>query len=162
MPMSPESQRAALASQGDIVILQTLEISGPGIDTIRLVNDHQDLLKNDTTYQRFALKIKPPARDSDSVPKVEITVGIADQRVMQAMLELRGQRDVHITYAELEADNPDNELFRARFEYDKLTTDGATQANITATFMRGALNESYPAGRITPSNAGDPHDEDDE
>lgn len=153
MPLSAEAQRASLASQGDIAIQQLLKLEGPDVDTIHLASGKRDIEKDGTTYQRFALKIKPLNRDSDSVPKIEIEVGNVDHRVIEAMMQLRGKRDVMITYIEVQEDDPDKELFRARFEYDKLTTDGATSATITATFLRGALDESYPAGRISPTNA---------
>lgn len=152
MPMSPQAQAAALASSSKMVLSQLLVFEHETISPLRFVNSKEPFVKDGFTYNPFGFRIRPPIKSSERVPTINIEVGIVDYRVILALLELRGYSDVYITYIEVEYNAPDNELFRARFEYDDMQTNGTTAATIKATFLAGALDQSYPKGRFGPSN----------
>lgn len=154
MPLSPEAQRAALASQSALVILQTLTFEHPQIDTLRLVSDKQNLNSVEGVYNRFDFEVVPPGKSTEGPPHLEITIGIIDYRVMLALRALRGISGLTITYAEVEAADPSKTIYGpARFAFESLRTLDNTQAKIIASFMPGALSDAYPARRISPSSA---------
>lgn len=154
MPLSQSALQGILASATEKVFLECITISHPDIDTIRIVNDTQDLERSSGTFLRFPFKVSASTQVQDRPPSIDITGDAVDQRIVQGLRELAGKRQkAEIVYEIVLADTPDSiEFGPVKFEFDSMTADSATKVTVRASFLRGALNDAFPAGQFAPSN----------
>lgn len=156
MALSQGALQAVLASATEKVFLECLTITHSDIDTVRVVNDAKDLERADGTYQHFPFRVSAATQTQDRPPAINITADAVDQRIVLALRQLAGSRELAlIKYEIVLADTPDTvEFGPVNFEFDSLSGDSATQVQITASFLKGALNDAFPSLQFAPSNAG--------
>jgi len=154
MPLSQGALQAVLASATEKVFLECLTISHPDIATIRVVNDTQDLSRSAGMYLRFPFQVSAATQVQDRPPSIDITGDAVDQRIVQGLRQLAGKRQrAEIIYEVVLADTPDTvEFGPVRFEFDSMSADSATKVSVKASFLKGALNDAFPAGQFAPSN----------
>lgn len=154
MPLSQSALQAVLASATEKVFLECLTISHPDISTIRLVNDTQDLERTAGTFLRFPFQVSAATQVQDRPPAIDIQGDAVDQRIVQGLRELAGKRQrAEIVYEVVLADTSDSvEFGPVKFEFDSMTADSATRVTVRASFLKGALNDAFPAGQFAPSN----------
>src|SRR6056297_2371942 len=154
MPLSQGALQAVLASATEKVFLECLTISHPDIDTIRVVNDTQDLSRSAGVYLRFPFQVSAATQVQDRPPSIDITGDAVDQRLVEGLRQLAGKRKrAEIIYEVVLADTPDTvEFGPVRFEFDSMSADSATKVSVKASFLKGALNDAFPAGQFAPSN----------
>ena len=154
MPLSQGALQAVLASATEKVFLECLTISHPDINTIRLVNDTQDLTRSAGTFFRFPFEVTASTQVQDRPPAIDIRADAVDQRIVQGLRELAGKRQrAQIVYEVVLADTPDSiEFGPVKFEFDAMSADSATRVTVKASFLRGALNDAFPSGQFAPSN----------
>jgi len=154
MPLTQSALQAVLSSATEKVFLECITISHPDIDTIRIVNDTQDLTRSSGTFFRFPFQVSAATQTQDRPPSIDITGDAVDQRIVQGLRELAGKRQkAEITYEIVLADTPDSiEFGPVKFEFDSMTADSATKVTVRASFLKGALNDAFPAGQFAPSN----------
>jgi len=154
MPLSQGALQAVLSSATEKVFLECLTISHSDIDTIRIVNDTQDLVRASGTFLRFPFQVSAATQVQDRPPAIDITGDAVDQRVVQALRELAGKRErAQVVYEVVLSDSPDTiEFGPVKFEFDSMTADSATQVKVRASFLKGALNDAFPSGQFAPSN----------
>ena len=131
-----------------------MTITHPDIDTIRLVNDTQILIRNAGTFARFPFEVSAATQVQDRPPAIDIRGDAVDQRIVQGLRELAGKRQrAEIVYEVILADTPDSiEFGPVKFEFDSMSADSATRVTVRASFLKGALNDAFPAGQFAPSN----------
>lgn len=151
--MTPAQQRSKLGSTGTETIIETLTIRHPEISTLYLVAGKQPHTFNGQDYVPFAFAVVPPAKGGTETVKMQITVNIVDQRVEAALLALRGQTDVYMTYQAYYLSDSATAWGPLTMEYDGLVMQSMTQAVITCTFMKDVLTRQYPCLNVAPSNA---------
>lgn len=157
MTLSQDALQGVLASSTDQAFLQILKIEHSNLsESLKLVADNQDRDRLDGTYQRFPFQVQGPGQDSEKPPRIQITSDIVDRRVIQAIRSLSGLREkATITYSVIRPEAPDDpEYGPVVFEYADAKTDGATSFTIEATFLKGALQDAFPAMQFAPSNRG--------
>ena len=154
MALSQGALQAVLASATEKVFLECLTISHPDIDTIRVVNDTQNLSRSAGEYLRFPFKVSAATQVQDRPPSIDITGDAVDQRIVLGLRQLAGKRQrAEIIYEVVLADTPDTvEFGPVRFEFDSMSADSATKVSVKASFLKGALNDAFPAGKFAPSN----------
>jgi len=154
MPLSQSALQAVLSSATEKVFLECLTISHPDIDTIRLVNDTQDLTRAAGEFLRFPFEVTATTQAQDRPPSIDISGDAVDQRIVQALRELAGKRQrAQIVYEVVLADTPDAvEFGPVKFEFDSMSADSATRVTVRASFLKGALNDAFPSGQFAPSN----------
>ena len=158
MPVSNMDQstlQGILAAATTQTFLDTLTITHSQITTIRIVNDNQTLTRASGDYLPFPFEVTAPVSDDQTPPVLQISVDIVDQRLMEAFRSLRGQREQpKITIELVVKEHPDTVMYSGTFGFSTLQTNSATSATIRADLLPGSLNDSYPQGRLVPSNAG--------
>ncbi len=154
MALSQGALQAVLSSATEKVFLECITISHSEITTVRLVNDTFDLVRSSGTYQRFPFQVTAATQNSESPPSINITADAVDQTVVVALRQLAGSRErASIKYEVVLADTPDTvEFGPVDFEFDSLNGNSATQVKVTASYLRGALNDAFPALQFAPSN----------
>jgi len=154
MALSQGALQAVLASATEKVFLECLTIEHSDIATIRLVNDTQDLTRSAGVFFRFPFEVSAATQVQDRPPAIDIRGDAVDQRIVQGLRELAGKRQrAKITYEVVLADTPDTvEFGPVNFEFDSMSADSATRVTVKASFLKGALNDAFPAGQFAPSN----------
>ena len=154
MPLSQSALQAVLASATEKVFVECLTISHPDISTIRLVNDTVDLNRASGTFLRFPFEVSASTQVQDRPPSIDIRGDAVDQRIVQGLRQLAGKRErAKIVYEVVLADTPDSvEFGPVNFEFDSMSADSATKVVVKASFLKGALNDAFPAGQFAPSN----------
>lgn len=152
--MTQTQMQDTLASGAKSPWLKCLTLTHPQIDTLRLVNDTQPLTRAGGLFQAFPFSVQSPSADGQQPPSIAITADLVDQRLMVALRSLVGlQPQAQIVFEIVTADEPDSPIFSGTFEFAGLTTNTASQCTITATFLAAGLDDAFPAGQISPSNA---------
>lgn len=154
MPLSQTALQAVLSSATDMVFLECLTVSHPEINTIRLVNNTENLTRSEGEFFRFPFEVSAATQVQDRPPSIDINADAVDQRVVQALREIAGKRTrAKITYEVVLADTPNSvEFGPVIFEFDTMSVDSATKVTVKASFLRGSLDDAFPAGQFAPSN----------
>jgi len=154
MALSQSALQAILSSATEKVFLECLTISHPDISTIRLVNDTQNLTRTSGEFLRFPFEVSAATQIQDRPPAIDIRGDAVDQTIVQGLRELAGKRQrAEITYEIVLSDSPNTiEFGPVKFEFDSMSADSATRVTVRASFLKGALNDAFPAGQFAPSN----------
>ena len=155
MALSQTALQGVLSEATSAVFLETLTITHSDFTTLQLVNDYQDLVRNQGTFSAFPFQVRGGQNDGESPPSLKINADIVDQRIIEALRTAAGKREKPIiTYEVVLAQSPDTiEFGPMEFQFGAVSTDGLTTATITATFLPGALNDAFPSLQFAPSNA---------
>lgn len=155
MALSQGALQAVLASATEKVFLECLTITHSDIDTIRLVNDTVNLQRASGEYLHFPFQVRAATQSQDSPPALEIVADAVDQRLVFAFRSIAGSREkAQIAYEVVLSDSPDTvEFGPVQFQYDGISGDSATTVRVRASFMKGSLNDAFPALQFSPSNA---------
>jgi len=156
MALSQSALQAVLASATSKTFLECITISNSQMATLRLVNDAVNMTREDGLYVAFPFTISAATQSQDRPPAIDITADAVDQRIVSGLRQLAGSRErAGIRYEIVLSDTPDQvEFGPVNFEFDALSGDSLTQVTLRASFMRGALNDAFPALQFTPSNVG--------
>ena len=156
MAISQTALQAVLSSATEQVFLECLKIEHSEISTLRLVNNTEDVVRSDGTYQRFPFQVQAETQAQDRPPYLTITADAVDQRIVLALRQLAGKRErAQITYDIVLADSPNEvEFGPVTFEFDSMSGTSATQVTVKASVLKGALNDAFPSRQFAPSNAG--------
>lgn len=154
MALSQGALQAVLSSATEKVFLECLTITHSEIDTIRLVNDSVNLTRAGGQYLHFPFQVRAATQNQESPPALNIMADAVEQRIVLALRGLAGNREnAKITYEVVLADSPDTvEFGPVEFEYDGISGDSTTQVTVRASFLKGALNDAFPARQFAPSN----------
>lgn len=154
MALSQGALQAVLASATAKTFLECLTIEHSEMDTIQIVNDSVNLERESGTFVAFPFSVSAATQSQDRPPAIDITGDAVDQRIVVALRQLAGSRErATIRYEIVLADTPDLvEFGPVNFEFDGLSGNAVTQITIRASFLRGALNDAFPAKQFTPSN----------
>jgi len=155
MALSQAALQGVLASATDKVFLECLTFTHSEISPVFLVNDSVNLTRSEGTFIHFPFQVSAATQTSDRPPSINITADAVDQTIINALRPLAGSRErANIKYEVVLADTPDSvEFGPVNFELDSVSTDSATQINVRASFLKGALNDAFPHKQFAPSNA---------
>ena len=155
MALSQTALQGVLSEATSAVFLETLTITHSDFDTLRLVNNYQELVRNEDTFSPFPFRVRGSQNDGQSPPSLRINADIVDQRIIEALRTAAGKREKPIIKYEIVlAGSPDTvEFGPMEFQFGAVSTDGLATATITATFLPGALNDAFPSLQFAPSNA---------
>ena len=150
--MTPEGLKAELAETTDEAFLECLTITHPEIDTIRLVNDEDDLVRTAGTYISFPFSVKTHPRGDEMNAMAEIVADNVDQRII---LALRGLGYGALVTYEVVMDSSPNALEQGPFEFEiNVFTVIASSIALHFSFAIDFLNEGVPKDWFAPTNSG--------
>ena len=163
MPVSERFTAAMNASETEEVPLVFLEISHPDLDeTLRFVNNSEDITRLGSTYYAFPFGVEPPNQDPDQMSTATLTIGNVvpdddgdlDPGILQQWRKGLGQLRaltgyITVSMALALAATPDE----TEMDFGKLTIDSITGDAMTLKAqlsLDSVYNEPYPGDVMSP------------
>lgn len=156
MPLSQTALQAVLASATEKTFLECLTFEHSELQhPIRVVNDTVNLTRNSGVFKSFPFNVRSPSQTEENPPVITITITLVDQQIIFALRSLAGSRErAKITYEVVLSDTPNTiEFGPVSFDFDGAQSDGISQLTISASFLKGALDDAFPAQQFSPGNA---------
>lgn len=150
-PLSAAAARAIVARETAEVFLACLTISGPGLDTLRAVNDTQPLVRTAGTFHPYPFEAVLPEDTDSASPTVQLRVDNIDRQVTRALDEY--QAVPQVTLEIVLASSPDTvemgpfEFALLQVDYDALVITG------TLGYEEDFLNQAAPSQSYSPTNS---------
>lgn len=149
--LSPAASRAILSQSTDEVFLACLSISHPAIDTIRIVNNTETVMRLAGEFTPYPFQATIPSDNEDAPSPITITIDGVDREVARLIRNLEG-----IPKAVLEvvlASSPDV-VELGPFDFDIIDSDiDVLTVQLTAGYVEDLMNQGVPAQTYTPSNS---------
>ncbi|WP_337054106.1 DUF1833 family protein [Pseudoxanthomonas sp. USHLN014] len=149
--LSPAAARAVLSAETEEVFLACLSITHPAIDTIRIVNNTETVMRLAGEFTPYPFQSTLPTDNEDAPGTVTITIDNVDREVARLIRNLEG-----IPAAVLEvvlASSPDV-VEVGPFDFDIVGADiDVMTVQLTAGYVEDFVNQGVPAQTYTPSNS---------
>lgn len=94
--LSPAAVAAMNAPESGEVWLVLLTISNPGMTTIRVVSNNEDITSRGNTYLAFPFEIELPGQDPDSPSSARLRIDNVDKRIVEAVRSITTPPNVTI------------------------------------------------------------------
>jgi hypothetical protein len=148
--VSPTAAQVAqlLSPQSADVALALLTISGTGMDTVRLVNNTEDVVSNGETFSAFPFEVEIPSEQPDKPQRVTLRLCAVDRQLIAQIRAASGCPDVQLDV--VLASDPDTSL-RAPYQL-KLRQAGYEALVVEAELgYEEILQEKWPKWIFTTS-----------
>lgn len=149
--LSAAAAAAILARETGEVFLACLTISGDGLETVRIVNNTEQVIRSAGTHRPYPFEPMLP-EDSDS-PANGVTLAIdnCDREVLRRLRTYSGVPQC--TLEIILASSPDT-VEVGPFEFSVLSADyDALTITVQLGYEEDFLNQAVPAATYTPSNS---------
>lgn len=149
--LSPQAAQAVLAQETGEVFLCCLQIYGPGLTTLYLVNNTVPITRGVTVFQPYPFEAILPDDSDSSSPTVTLRIDNVDREVTRAIREYGGIPKVRLDV--VLASNP-NHVEVGPFDF-AITSIEYDAISITATlgYEEDFLNQQCPCVKYLPSNS---------
>ncbi len=145
--ISAATVRELVAQHSDQVLLVLVTFSHPGITTVRVVNNTQDVISRGQTYIGFPFEPELPEDLSDQLPDAQIRFSNVDRRLVD---QLRSAPTPLMVMMEVILASTPDVVEVGPFEFE-LRRHQITETDIVLTMgYEPILDEPYPAERFTP------------
>jgi len=149
--LSPAAAAAALAPQTAEVFVTLLRITAPGMETIRIANDTQPVVRTGVTFQPYAFECELPEDTSDWNGTIPLRIDNVDRQVSRIIRDYVGTPSCRI---EVVLASSPNTPEMGPFDFDVLSADiDDTSLVLTLGYSEGFLDQGFPAQTYTPSNS---------
>ena len=149
--LSNAAAAAILARETAEVFLACLTISGDGLDTIRIVNNTEQVVRLGGTYHPYPFEAELPEDTDSASPQVMVRVDNVDRQVQRAIAEYQGVPQC--TLEVILASSPDT-VEVGPFEFAVLAADfDALVISVRLGYEEDFLNQTVPAQSYNPTNS---------
>lgn len=150
--ISQTALQSLLEEETDQIWLACLTIDHEDMaEAIRVVHDKQDLQRNDGLYIAFPFKVTLPSDTEDEIPRVRISIGNVDRRIIKEIRQLTSAPDVTLEIVLRE--NPDPaEVGPFDFKLRDITYDKDVISGELG-YEQDFLDEPFPGDTLNPNNA---------
>lgn len=146
--LTPAAARSILARETPEVWLAYLTISGPGLDTIRIVHNTESITRNGQVFQPYPFEVLLPDDTDNASPQVQLRVDNVDRQVTRVLREYTGIPKVTLEIGIASA--PDHtEVGPFDFSLLDVSWDAMTIGG-TLGYEEDFLNQGVPAQTYTP------------
>lgn len=149
--LSPTAAAAILARETAEVFLVCLTISGPGLETLRAVNNTEAVVRTGGTYHPYPFEAILPEDTDTASPQVQLRVDNVDRQVTRALRDYQGIPSCRIEVVRASAPNAvevgpyDFKILAV--EYDALVISA------TLGYEEDILNQAVPGQTYSPTNS---------
>lgn len=149
--LSPEAAKAILARETSEAFLALMQITGPGLEPIRVVNNLESITRNGQVYQPWAFDGAPPEDGAQPSPTVTLTVDNIDRTVMEQLRNFQGVPVCELVW--VMSSQPDRAVY-GPFEF---VIQQASADEMTIELQLGheedILNQGWPGQLYGPTNS---------
>lgn len=149
--LSPEAARAILARETSESFLALMQITGPGLDAIRVVNNTEAITRNGQVYHPWAFDGDPPEDGAQQSQTVTLTVDNIDREVTDRLRNYQGVPRCEILW--VMASQPDRAVY-GPFEF---VIQQARADEMTIELQLGheedILNQGWPGQLYGPTKS---------
>ena len=148
--VSATLEAAVYAQQTDEIFLILLAISHADMsETLRFVNNTEDVVSGGETYTAFPFAIDLPSDTEDSLPSVQLVIDNIDRSIIEELRSIDSAPTIAVSVILSSA--PDTiECGPLSFSLKSIDYDAKV---ITAQLgFEDILNEPFPAGTFTPTD----------
>lgn len=149
--VSAAAAEAMLARETGEVFLACLTLSGDGLDTMRIVNNTEQVVRLVGTHHPYPFEVELPEDTDSANPTVAVRVDNCDRQVVRALAEYTGVPQC--TLEVILASSPDT-VEVGPFEFSVLSAEyDALLISVQLGYEEDFLNQAVPSQSYTPSNS---------
>lgn len=149
--LSSAAARAILARETEEVFLCLLEMAHPALETIRIVNNTEAVIRADGAYQPYPFEAVLPEDTDSASPQVQIRIDNCDREVTRKLRELEGVPKCTLRVV-LASDPNTDEV--GPFAFSILSAEyDAMVISVALGYEEDFLNQAVPAQSYTPTNS---------
>lgn len=149
--LSPAMTAAILSRETAAVVLAGMRISGDGLDTLRIVNNTEQVVRLDGTYHPYPFEADLPEDTDTGAPHVVVRVDNCDRQVLRAIRDYQGVPECVLEV--FLAESPDT-IELGPFEFAILSADfDALAISVQLGYEEDFLSQAVPATTYTPTNS---------
>lgn len=149
--LSPVAAQAVLARETAEVFLACLTISGVGLDTMRIVNNTEAVIRAVGTHHPYPFEAVLPEDSDTTSPSVQLRIDNCDRQVTRALREYQGVPQC--TLEVILASAPDT-VEVGPFDFSVLAADyDALVISVSLGYEEDFLNQAVPGQTYTPTSS---------
>lgn len=149
--LSAAAAEAILARETGEVFLACLTISGDGLDTMRIVNNTEQVVRIEGTFHPYPFEADLPEDTDSASPQVTVRVDNVDRQVLRALADYQGVPQC--TLEVILASSPDT-VEVGPFEFAVLSADfDALLISVQLGYEEDFLNQAVPSDSYTPTSS---------
>jgi len=136
---------------GDLFLV-TIELSHSQFDTVRFVNNTENITSNGDVYDKFPFNLTLPPDSEELSPRIRVTIPNAERDLVTEVRTIAGSREKALgTVAFLEAGDPDTILISwTDFEIDNVKYN--VEVMTFDLSVEDFANEPFPSQSMTPNH----------
>jgi hypothetical protein len=142
-------RQAINAQETEQVFIILVEISGTGMDTIRVCSGGESISSNGNDYIYYPFSLDLPSDEAEDVPQAKMTIDNVDQSLIEAIRTLARAPSVRIMVV-LASDPNQVEVDFSDFIFTDITYDALTISGTIS--VENFMSEPFPGDYIVPSN----------
>ena len=150
-PLTPEAAKAILARETSEAFLALMRITGPGLETLRVVNNVEAITRNGEVYVPWAFEGQPPEDSGQQSPTVTLRVDNIDRSVTALLRSYNGVPKCELVW--VMASQPDQAVY-GPFDF---VIQSASANELTIDLQLGyeedILNQAFPGTTYNPTNS---------
>lgn len=149
--LSSAAARAILARETDEVFLVLLEMTHPDLDTVRIVNNTEPVVRGGNTFQPYPFEAVLPEDTDTASPQVQLRIDNCDREVTRKLRELEGVPKC--TLRVVLASDPDTDEV-GPFAFSILSAEYDVMViSVALGYEEDFLNQAVPAQSYTPTSS---------
>lgn len=150
-PLTPEAAQAILARETSEAFLALMQISGPGLTTMRVVNNVEAITRNGQVYQPWAFDGQPPDDSSQQSPTVTLRVDNIDRTVTDLLRSYASVPTCELVW--VMASQPNQAVYGPfNFVIQSATANEMT-IDLQLGYEEDILNQAFPGSTYTPTSS---------
>lgn len=149
--LSPQAASSIIARETEEVFLACLTLTHPDLDTIRIVNNTQTVIRVVGSYQPYPFEAELPEDTDAASPNVTIRIDNCDREVTRKLRELEGVPKC--TLEVILASSPDT-VEVGPFDFAVLSAEyDAMLISVSLGYEEDFLNQAVPGQSYTPTDS---------
>lgn len=149
--LSPTATASALAAQTPEVWLTCLTISAPGMSTIRITNNSEQVVRAVGNFQPYAFEGELPEDSEDWNGTVQLRIDNVDRTVSR---QIREQAGIPTCRIEVVLASSPNTVELGPFDFSVLSAEmDETSLVLSLGYAEDFLNQAVPAQSYTPADS---------
>ena len=149
--LTAEAAQAILARETSEAFLALMQISGPGLTTMRVVNNVEAITRNGQVYQPWAFDGQPPEDSSQKSPTVTLRVDNIDRTVTDLLRSYTSVPTCELVW--VMASQPNQAVYGPfNFVIQSATANEMT-IDLQLGYEEDILNQAFPGSTYNPTTS---------